>query len=350
VQDISVVLWGLGAMGSGMAEVLAEKDGVRIAGAIDQISMLGEDLGEGLGMGKKLGVTVSDDPEEVLTEAEADICIIATTSFVSENETQILLAVEHGCNVISIAEEMAYPAASSPEAAERMHRAAVQEGVTILGTGINPGFILDTLIVALTGACSSIQRIRARRVNDLSPFGPTVMQTQGVGTDVDEFNRGIQSGDIVGHVGFVESMHLIAAAVGWELDEVKQRRKPIVAQQQRVGQSLRVAAGRVAGCNHTARGFVRGREVITLQHPQQVDPQAAGVETGDYVEIDGLPDISLAIQPEIPGGIGTVALATNMVPQVIAGSPGLKSMNDLPVPRALMGDVRHTVQQFQNVL
>ncbi len=350
MQDISVVLWGLGAMGSGMAEVLAQREGIRIAGAIDQVSMLAKDLGEGLGLGEKLGVVVRDDAEAVLSEVDADICLIATTSFVAENEPQILKAVGHGCNVISIAEEMSYPAASSPEAAERMHQAAYRKGVTILGTGINPGFILDTLIVALTGACSSVERIHARRVNDLSPFGQTVMQTQGVGTDIDEFKRGIQEGEIVGHVGFVESMHLIAEAVGWELDEVKQTRQAIVSEQPRTGESITVEAGKVAGCNHTARGFVGGREVITLEHPQQVDPGAAGVETGDYIEIAGIPDISLAIQPEIPGGIGTVALATNMIPQVVAGSAGLKTMNDLPVPRTLMGDVRRTVQKFEQVL
>ena len=350
VKDISVVLWGLGAMGSGMARVLAEREGVRIVGAIDRDAMLGEDLGDGLGLQQELGVKVKSDPGEVFSETEADICLIATASFVSEVEDQVLLAVENGCNVISIAEEMAYPQASSPEATQNMHKHAVRQGVTILGTGINPGFVLDALIIALTGVCTAITSIRAERVNDLSPFGPTVMETQGVGTTVKEFEEGLESGDIVGHVGFLESMYLIAEALGWELDEVKQTRKPIIAQEDRTGENMTVPDGKVAGCHHTARGLVDGREVITLEHPQQVDPGAAGVETGDYIDIDGTPEISMAIQPEIPGGIGTIALAVNMIAQVVAAAPGLKTMNDLQIPRALTGDVRETVKNFKSIL
>lgn len=335
-------------MGGGMARVLASRDGVKITGAISRTTMVGEDLGEGLGL-KPLGVTVSNDAGATLAEARPDLTVIATSSFISDVAEQIYAAVDFGSNVISIAEEMAYPAASSPEVAGEMDRRAKERGVSILGTGINPGFILDALIIALTGACTEVKSIRAERVNDLSPFGPTVMRTQGVGTTPEEFEAGLEDGTVVGHVGFNESMHLIASALGWHLDRVEQTRTPIVAGETREGQSITVPAGRVAGCHHSARGYVGGEEVITLEHPQQVNPGAARVETGDYIEISGTPGLSLAIQPEIPGGVGTIALAVNMVAPLVAASPGLKTMADLPLPRALLGNVREMTDQLKDV-
>ena len=93
--------------------------------------------------------------------------------------------------------------------------------------------------------------------------------------------------------------------------------------------------GNVAGCRHTARAFSRGKELIFLEHPQQICPEAEGVETGDYVTIDGDPPLHLSIKPEIPGGTGTIAIAVNMIPLVISARPGLLTMADLPVPRSL---------------
>ena len=100
---------------------------------------------------------------------------------------------------------------------------------------------------------------------------------------------------------------------------------------------MKVAPGNVAGCRHTARAYSNGKEVIFLEHPQQVCPEAEGIKTGDYVAIDGDPPLNLAIEPEIPGGIGTIAIAVNMIPLVLRGAPGLLTMADLPVPRGIPG-------------
>jgi 4-hydroxy-tetrahydrodipicolinate reductase len=98
-----------------------------------------------------------------------------------------------------------------------------------------------------------------------------------------------------------------------------------------------VAPGNVAGCRHTAIAYRGGLPVISLIHPQQIHPETEGVETGDRIEITGTPNVSLAGSPEIPGGQGTVALAVNMIPRVMAAAPGLYSMADLPVPAAMLG-------------
>lgn len=339
-EAVRVLHWGLGAMGGAMVRLVSRRSLLVSVGAIDSDpGKVGRDLGEVVGLSARTGVSVLSDPERALLHARPDVTLIATGSFVPEVWPQIRQAVEAGSNVICIAEEMAYPWAGHPDLAERMDELARAHGVTVLGTGINPGFVLDTLIVALTGVCQEVESIRAARINDLSPFGPTVMRTQGVGTTPEEFARGLETGTIVGHVGFPESMLLIARALGWDLDEVEENREPIISQTERETPHVKMRPGQVAGCRHTAVAKVGGRVVIELEHPQQIHPHLEGVETGDYIEIRGVPNISLAIKPEIPGGIGTVAIAVNMIEPVVRSGPGLKTMADMPVPRCLVKEL-----------
>jgi 2,4-diaminopentanoate dehydrogenase len=333
---VRVVQWGLGAMGSAIARLVSETSGLRLAGVIETSpAKLGRDVGELLG-GAPLGLAASADAGLVLTLAAPEVTVIATGSFLPEVWPQVRAAVEAGSNVICIAEEMTYPWASDRELAQRMDELARSCGITVLGTGINPGFVLDTLVIALTGVCTRVTGVRAVRINDLSPFGPTVMRTQGVGTTPEQFAAGLADGTIVGHVGFPESIHLAARALGWEVESVVEQREPIISKTERVTPYIRVGHGMVAGCRHTAVGRMRSGETIELEHPQQVLPQAEGVATGDFITIAGTPPISLAIQPEIPGGVGTAAIAVNMIPPLLRCGPGLMTMADMPVPRALV--------------
>ena len=77
---------------------------------------------------------------------------------------------------------------------------------------------------------------------------------------------------------------------------------------------------------------------IRLIHPQQIHPHLENVDTGDYVTIKGNPDINMSNKPEVPGGIGTMALAVNCIPHIVDGTAGLKTMNDIPVVSAIVGD------------
>lgn len=341
MQNVRLVQWGLGAMGGGMARLALEKTGLEIVGAIDKDpAKIGKDLGDVLEVGRKTGVVVTDNPANVLGKGEVDVTIIATGSFTEEVLPLIELAARAKSNVVCIAEQMAFPQAQKPELAEKIDRVSKENGVTVLGTGINPGFVLDTLIIAMTGVCLNVKKIRAARINDLSPFGPTVMRTQGVGTTPEEFAKGLKDGSIVGHIGFEESLNMIAAALGWKLDKIEQTREPIISKVYRETKYVKVQAGNVAGCRHIAHGYMNGQVVLELEHPQQVLPNLEGVDTGDYIWVEGTPSINLAIKPEIPGGLGTIAMAVNMIPQVLRSTPGLVSMKDLPVPAATMGDFR----------
>ncbi len=334
-------------MGSGIGrDLLLNKKGVSIVGAIDaDPAKIGKDLGEIMGTGSKTGITISDDPDAVLSQP-ADLVFLSTSSFTREVYPCLKKIIASGKNVITTAEEMAEPTVNCPDLANKLDILAKERGVTVLGTGVNPGFVLDTLIITLSGVCQTVDRIKAARINDLSPFGPTVMKTQGVGATKEEFLEGVETGLIVGHIGFRESISLIAGAIGWELDRIEETREPILSSVERETPHVRVKPGEVAGCRHIARGFMGNREVITLEHPQQIHPHLENVKTGDYITIEGTPTITWSDESEIPGGIGTIAVAVNMMPRVINASPGLKTMLDLPVVSAHMGDIRKKITKL----
>ncbi|NLW17229.1 MAG: NADP-binding protein [Firmicutes bacterium] len=339
MKRVRVILWGLGAMGSGIAKALLQRSKVEIVGALEvNESLVGKTLSSVIGEGD-CHVVITNDPSAVLKPGVADIALIATSSFTQVVVPQIEQAVRAGMNVITIAEEMAYPMAHNQELACSLDALAKEQGVTILGTGINPGFVLDTLIIMLTGVSLDVQAIHAKRVNDLSPFGPMVMRTQGVGTTPEQFEAGIKDGTIVGHVGFPQSMAMIADALGWRLDEIVEKKEPIISTVYRKTPYVEIEPGMVAGCRHIAYGKRNGEVILTMEHPQQVRPDLAGVETGDYIQITGTPDINLHIKPEIPGGIGTIAMAVNMIPHVLEAAPGLKTMRDLRLPVAMLPEV-----------
>lgn len=344
-KNVKVILWGLGNMGSIIAKELFKKEGVEIVGAIARRKEKeGKDLGRLLNFDKELGIRVTNDAKSLFETTKADILLHCTTSFVEQVYYQIKLALEKRINVITIAEEMYNPWIKNQELAEKIDNLAKINNVTVLGTGINPGFVLDTLILALTGVCLEVNEIKASRINDLSPYGPTVMKTQGVGITVGEFEKGITDGTIVGHIGFLESVSTIAKYLGWKLDEIKQTREPIISNVLRKTSHVLVKPGMVAGCNHKAYGIKNGKAFITLEHPQQILPELEGIETGDYIKIKGKPEINLSIKPEIRGGVGTVAIAVNMIPHVINSTPGLKSMMDMPFCHAILSDYREWCQ------
>ncbi len=343
MENIKVIVWGFGAMGAGAADALERKSGVEVVGVCDiNPDIVGKSMYDVLGKerGNRPEVIISNDIDEVL-KIKADICITATDSFTAKAFPRLKKVLEAGINVVSTAEEMAYPKAQEPELAAELDKIAKANDVSILGTGINPGLMMDLLAVCLSGAMTDLDTVECRRVNSLSPFGPTVMEEQGVGFKVDNFMKKVEDGTMAGHVGFAESVGMIAEAVGWEVDKFEQQMKPIVTTIDRKSPYGIAAAGDVAGVNMTGQGYVDGELKLNMIHPQQIEPEMEGTHTGDYIVLQGTPNVSMSITPEIDGGIGTIAMVVNMIPHVINAKPGLKTMLDLPVPRAIMGDMRN---------
>jgi len=346
-KNVKVAIWGFGAMGSGMAEVLLRKQGVDIVGVCDiHPDRVGKSMFDVLGVSKgdRKDVVIKGDITKVIKKQSADVVLLCTDSFTAKTFDKIKLIVELGINVVSTAEEMSYPKAQEPKLAAKINKLAKANGVSVLGTGINPGLMMDLLAILMTGACTDVEYVKCERVNSLSPFGPAVMEEQGVGITLEEFNKQSEAGHLAGHVGFNESVTMICDAIGWKLDKaVEQTMAPIVSNVHRKTKYAEVLPGNVAGCTMKGYGYVDGKLAVEMIHPQQIEPELEGTNTGDYVVIKGTPNVNLSNKPEIPGGIGTIAMCINMIPHVINARPGLHTMIDLPVPRAIMGDMRELI-------
>ena len=159
-----------------------------------------------------------------------------------------------------------------------------------------------------------------------------------IGLSPEAFERGILNGTVVGHIGFEQSIWMIADALGWVIDDIIQIREPIISSVRRETPFVVVEPGQVAGCRHSATAYRQGHAAITMIHPQEVSPHLEGVETCDSLEIKGSPDMHIECRPEIPGGQATEALAVNMIPHVLQADAGLYAMADLPVPAAMLGN------------
>ncbi|MCC2865759.1 2,4-diaminopentanoate dehydrogenase [Ihubacter massiliensis] len=344
MKNVKVIIWGLGAMGGGMADLLLKKKGVDIVGVAGRGAKIGKSMYDYIQTerGDRPDVLIGA-PEDVIKEGAADVVLCCTDSFVKTAFDRLRFVLERKINVVSSAEEMAYPKAQSPQEAAELDRIAKENGVSIVGTGINPGLIMDLLVVTMTGCCEEVEHIVSRRVNSLSPFGPAVMEEQGIGITKEEFLDGVKTGKLSGHVGFHESIHMIADAIGWDVEKVTQSMDPIMTDVDRKSPYGFAKAGNVAGCAMKGQGYVDGELKIEMDHPQQIEPEQVGVQTGDYVIIKGTPNINMVNSPEVPGGIGTIAMCVNMIPHIINARPGLHTMIDLPVPRVIMGDMRDMI-------
>ncbi|MCR3905517.1 MAG: 2,4-diaminopentanoate dehydrogenase [Tenericutes bacterium] len=347
MEKIKVIIWGFGAMGKGMAKMLLLKKGVEITGVCDlNPEYIGKNFLDIVSMNvDHPAIHIQSDIDLLLDQTKADVVLLCTDSFVKGAFDKIKKIVSHKMNCISTAEEMAYPYANEPVLAKQIDHLAKAFGVTVLGTGINPGFIMDLLVVALTGTMVDVEHIEAKRVNSLSPFGPTVMHEQGVGITLNEYHKRIMDNELAGHVGFKESIHMISDALGVKLDDFQQQMKPIITNVDRKSTYGEAKEGSLAGINMTGQGLVNGSVFIDMIHPQQIEPEMEGTQTGDYINLKGIPNINMAITPEIDGGIGTIAMCVNMIPHVINARTGLKTMIDLPVPRAILGDMRDLIEQ-----
>lgn len=338
MDEVKVVLYGVGAVGSLIARALLEKRGVKIVGAIDVAKdKVDKDLGEVLGLNKKIGIIVSSDADAVLAKTKPDIAIHATSSYLRDTYPQIASIIKHGVNVISTCEELSYPYCSEPRIAEELDKLAKKHDATVLGTGINPGFLMDTLVITLTAACQKIEKIEAVRVMNAAKRRLPFQKKIGAGLTVEEFKQKIEKGEITGHVGLVQSIAMIAAALAWKLDEIKvDPVEPVIAKEQVKSDFIKVDAGKIAGLRQTARGIMKGKEVIVLDFKAYIGAE----EEYDAITITGVPTIKQKIQPCIHGDAGTVAVIINSIPKVLKAPAGLVTMKDLPVPSAVVEDMQ----------
>lgn len=320
-----IICYGLGPIGQGIARLALTRPGIEIVGAVDvDPAKIGRDLGEVLG-GEKLGVTVSESIG-VLNGSGGDVVLHATGSALARVSPQLIEIMEIGADIVSTCEELSYPWTAQPQLAAELDAAARRAGVTVLGTGVNPGYAMDALPLMLTAPCASVEAVRVLRVVDAARRRGPLQKKVGAGLTPEQFAEQVRLGT-VRHVGLPESLHMLATSLGWELDSSDDMIEPVIAEQPIVTEFANVQAGQVAGVRQVASGMKGGREVLRLElrmYLGATDPQ-------DTIEIDGNPPIRMSIAGGLHGDVATAAMVVNAIPSVARAVPGLASMADAPL-------------------
>lgn len=334
---------GIGAIGAEIVRLLAADPGFRIVAAVDlDPAKVGRDLGEVAGLGGPLGVTVTSHLEVALRDSAADIAVHTAGSRLDQAAGTLLLCLEAGMHVLSTCEELSFPWPRHPELAARLDREARSRGLRVLGTGVNPGFVMDLLPSLLALACQQVNAVRVRRVVDLSQRRIQLQRKMGAGLSQEEFDAEATKGAL-GHVGLLESALMLADALGWEVDEVKEEMAPVLAPRHiRVG-PLRVAPGQVAGMRQTVTALVGGQPALSLELVMVLD--AADPE--DAIDIDGVPPIRARFPGGIHGDRATAALVKHLLPTLARGPApvGLLTMRDLPLAPRSRGSDEEAMRQ-----
>ncbi|HTP69769.1 MAG TPA: hypothetical protein VMJ35_12760 [Dongiaceae bacterium] len=326
-KKIRAIQYGIGPIGASIAKLLREKDSIELVGAIDtDPAKIGRDLGEVVGASDApWGVKVSGDAKGVL-EQSADVVMHTTSSSLPKVTDQLLACLDVGSCVVSTCEELSYPYRTHPDLAAKLDAAAKESGVALVGTGINPGFVMDKLVVTLAAVSQRIDHASAIRIVDASKRRLPLQKKIGAGLSVDEFRAKVTEGTIK-HVGLPESVAMVADSLGLRVDEITETIEPKVATEHVQTEFLTVEPGQAAGVHQIARGFSEGREVIYMELQMYVGAK----DPADKVELQGHPNISLIIPGGSHGDIATASVAVNSIPVILEAPSGLRTSRDLPI-------------------
>jgi hypothetical protein len=328
-QDkIRTIHYGIGAIGSEVVRAVLNNPEIEIVAAIDaHPSKSGRDLGEAAGIGHTIGIPVQYEVEPVLKDIYADVIVHCTGSSLTEVYPQLLQIVSAEKSVISTCEELSFPWVRYPEISHKLDRRARESGVRILGSGVNPGFVMDLLPLMMLTATQQVKTIRVERIVDVNTRRIQLQRKAGVGLSPQGFQRGATDGAI-GHVGLRESVFMIADTLGWKLEDVTETLEPVIAQDKKKTEYYSVEKGYSLGLRQSARGIMNGAEVIRLD----LEMSLGAREPRDAIEIDASPPIRLIMPGGIQGDSATAAIIANCVPAISRSRMvGLLTMRDFPV-------------------
>ena len=333
---VRIGICGLGSIGSAATRLLLDhRAGFELVGAATkQPEAVGRPLHEVVGAATQSDVRVVDQLDSLL-DAHPDIIVFSTGSFLSVVRDDVERIAAAGCNLVSPCEELAFPFTRDPEFSHRLDATARRTGVTILGTGVNPGFIFDGLLTAASGSSWDVTSIRGRSVVDVSGFGQNIHRRLGIGYTDEDFTTGHEQGTIAGHVGFPESVQLVVERLGLRLDgPIEESFEPMIALEAVNTPYGGVPAGHTEGFVQRAIGRVGGKVFIELELLLHLRPVAAGFPTSDRFVIDGMHPVSLELNPGMDAIPATSAQLVNSIPGVLRAPAGLMTINDLPASAA----------------
>jgi len=326
-KKIRAIQYGVGPIGASIARLMREKHAIEICGAIDtDPAKVGRDLGEVVGASDApWGVKISADASEVL-EQSADVVIHSTSSSLPKVMDQLLACLEAEACIVSTCEELSYPFRTHPELAAKLDAAAKDWGVALVGTGVNPGFVMDKLVITLAAVSQRIEHAKALRIVDASKRRLPLQKKIGAGMTVEEFREKVQAG-IIKHVGLPESVAMIADGLNLLVDQITETIEPKVATGRVQTEFLAVEAGQAAGVHQIARGLCAGKELIHLELQMYVGAK----DPADTITLTGHPNISLTIPGGSHGDIATASVVVNSIPVILDAPAGLRTARDLPI-------------------
>ncbi len=325
-KKIRVAQFGVGPIGASIARLMWQKETIEIVGAIDKDpSKVGRDLGEVAGAtDAPWNVVISSESQTVL-EKPVDIVVHSTSSYLASVMDQLMECLGAGCCIVSTCEELAYPWKKHPELSRQLDAAAKEEGVALLGTGVNPGFVMDKLVLTLSAVSQRVDWASAVRIVDASKRRLPLQTKIGAGMAPEEFRAQVAAG-VIKHHGLPESIAMVADGLGFALDDISEKIDPVIAEENVKTEFLEVARGQVAGVHQIARGTVAGEEKIYMELKMFLGAK----QPSDTIELRGEPNLSLLIPGGTHGDIATAAVVVNAIPAILAAPAGLRSGRDLP--------------------
>lgn len=329
-KKIKVIHYGLGPIGLATAMLILAKSDMEIVGAVDIAKeMAGKDLGEILG-GKPLGVHVTDNAPRLFSKVPADVVVHTAGSRLKRIFSQLEEILKGGKNLVSSAEELLFATPENADMAARIDALAKEKGVTVLGTGVNPGFVMDALPLTLTGVCHEVREVHVERIVDAGTRRHPLQRKIGAGMTPELFREKVAE-KAMGHVGLRESLYLVADRLHFSLDEVRESVDPVIAEKPLKTAYFELKPGDVAGIRNLGEGFKGGKRILTLDLRIYIGAD----DPHDAIRIVGTPDLRLRIEGGVAGDQATAAMLVNSIPSVVAAPPGLVTVKDLPAPYCL---------------
>ncbi len=324
---INVFQVGVGPLGQKIVKYIYERSGIKLVAAVDSDpEKTGKDIGELCSM-NPVGVTIEKDLSEAIKGRQVQVAVVSTVSSIKKIAPLISQIAALGIHIVTTCEELSYPWSTNPEISRQIDEVCKSHGVSCIGTGVNPGFLMDYLPLVFTSICQHVEKVVVTRVQDASHRRIPFQQKIGAGLNVAQFQKEKQNGTLR-HVGLTESVNMIASGLRWKLDRVEDVLEPVLAEEPVNSGYRRIKPGQVRGVMQTGKGFVKNKEKIILVF------KAAVGEGNPYdkVEIIGTPSFTSMIPGGINGDIATSAITVNMVGSILTAKPGLNTMSDIAVP------------------
>jgi 4-hydroxy-tetrahydrodipicolinate reductase len=327
-MTIRVALVGLGPIGAAVAKQLVARKGFQLVAAVDiDPNKVGKDAGDVIELGRKLRLKVTSDIGRTLRETRPDVTVLCTSSSLKAVMPQFEDVLKRRVPIVTTTEEAAYPAPRNQRLVKTLDAAARKAKVAVLGTGVNPGFTMDALPIALTAVCERVDRIEVHRVQDARIRRLPFQQKIGAGLTPEQFRKGVERGTLR-HVGFSESIQMIGDAVGWALDRITDDIQPKIADAPVESELLAVDPGYVSGIIQDGVGYVKGEPRIRLH----LEAYLGAPTSYDSVLIEGSPRVASKIEGGVHGDIATASMAVNSIPAVLTAPPGFRTMRDMRLP------------------